>query len=213
MLEGSGVDFLRRAFQARRVDEPASRAAPQGVSAVLIAVYDVPGAGPSLLYTQRASTLRRHPGEVSFPGGRVDPSDAHPMAAALREAEEEVGLPPAEVEVLGHLTDYLTFHDVLVCAYVGHVKGTPPLEPRSRDEVARIFTVPVRTLLSPERYESRRMAVMPRERRVHYWHVEPQTVWGVTGELTARFLEAAYGWQPPGEARLIASPHEFRPAP
>jgi hypothetical protein len=91
------------------------------------------------------------------------------------------------------------------------VQGAPPLEPRSRAEVARIFTVPVRTLLSPERYEGRRMAVMPRERRVHYWHVEPQTVWGVTGELTARFLEQLYGWAPPGEARLIGGPHEFRP--
>lgn len=202
---------VRRAFGGQRGPEPDRSQAPVGVSAVLLAVYDLPEVGPSLLYTQRAATLRRHPGEVSFPGGRVDPTDLDPLAAALRETHEEVGVAPREVEVLGHLTDYLTFHDVLVCAYVGAPRGPPPSEPVSRDEVARVFTVPVADLLARETYEARRMPEMPRERQVHYWHVEPQTIWGVTGELTARFLEHAFGWEPPRPPRVIDDPSGFRP--
>lgn len=205
------MEVVRRAFADKRAPEPDRGAAPLGISAVMLAVYDLPEVGPSLLYTQRATTLRRHPGEVSFPGGRVDPEDLDPLAAALREAHEEVGVAPQDVDVLGHLTDYLTFHDVLVCAYVGAPKGPPPALPASFDEVAGVFTVPVRDLLSPERYEARRMPVMPRERQVHYWHVEPQTIWGVTGELTARFLQHVYGWRPPRPARLIHEPADFRP--
>jgi 8-oxo-dGTP pyrophosphatase MutT (NUDIX family) len=174
-------------------------------------VYDLPDVGPSLLYTQRATTLRRHPGEVSFPGGRVDPGDLDPLAAALRETQEEVGVAPGDVEVLGHLTDYLTFHDVLICAYVAAPRGPPPSEPLSREEVARVFTVPVADLLARETYEARRMPQMPRERQVHYWHVEPQTIWGVTGELTARFLQRAFGWRPPHAPRVIHDPAGFRP--
>lgn len=207
-----GLARVRRAFAGRRHHpEPDRSAAPVGLSAVLLAVYDVPGQGPSLLYTQRAETMRRHPGEVSFPGGRVDPEDADPLWAALREAHEEVGIAPADVEVLGHLTDYLTYQQVLVCAYVGAPRGPPPAEPVSREEVARVFTVPIARLLAPDHYEARRLPRMGHDRVVHYWHVEPRTVWGVTGELTARFLHHVYGWEPPHDARIIQDVSEFRP--
>ena len=208
-----GLERLRRAFRPGMDVEPDRSEAPVGISAVLLPVYELPEAGPALLYTQRAETLRRHPGEVSFPGGRVDPGDPDPLAAALREAHEEVGIVPEDVEVLGHLTDYLTYQGVLVCAYVGAPRGAPPTEPASLDEVARVFTVPVRELLSGERYEARRLPEMVHDRQVHYWHVPPKTVWGVTGELTARFLHRAYAWRPPREARVVRHPSEFRPAP
>lgn len=207
-----GLGAIRAAFSGKRGPEPDRSLAPVGISAVLIAAFEEADGSASLLYTQRSPFLRRHPGEVSFPGGRVDPTDLDPLAAALREADEEVGLAPSEVEVVGHLTDYLTFHDVLVCAYVGVVAGrAPPREPRSREEVARVFTVPVSRLLDGSCYECRRLPDMPAGRVVHYWHVEPQTMWGVTGELTARFLRRVYDWRPPREARVVREPSEFRP--
>lgn len=220
------VDAIRAAF-SRRGPEPSRADAPPGVSAVLLALYEG-DEGPALLYTERTESLRSHPGEVSFPGGRVDPADPDPLAAALREAEEEVGLRPDEVDVLGHLTDFLTHRNVLICAYVGLVvdreaaeeldeaprlSRSPPTEPRSVDEVARVFTVPLRRLLEGEPYEARRVAGMPEGARVHYWNLPPKTIWGITGELTARFLARVYGWTPPKPPREITDLSEFRPAP
>lgn len=219
------LEDIFRAFQAPGT-EPSREGAPPGLSAVLLPLYDG-DEGPSLLYTRRAAGLRNHAGEMSFPGGRVDPVDLHPLAAALRETHEEVGVPPEDVQVLGHLTDYLTYRDVLVCAYVGAVVGPaephapeaaprrgrrePPREPRSRDEVEEVVVVPVRDLLDPARYEARRIAGMPERSVVHYWHLPACTVWGITGELTARFLQRVWGWKPPSAAREIDSIEEFRP--
>lgn len=182
------------------------------MSAVLLAAFEDADAGLCLLYTLRAAAMRRHAGEVSFPGGRVDASDRDPLAAALREAEEEVGLLPQDVRVLGHLTDFTTHYGHLVCAYVGEVVGEPPREARSKDEVARVLRVPVASLLDAARYESRRHVEMPADRRVHYWHLPEFTMWGITGELTARFLARVWGWAPPGEARVIDDVSGFRPA-
>jgi 8-oxo-dGTP pyrophosphatase MutT (NUDIX family) len=200
---------LRAAFAAQ-VPEPSRDGAPPGVSAVLLPVFDN-GAGPELLYTRRSDALRRHPGEVSFPGGRLDPGDASPLAAALREAEEEVGIRAGQVETWGHLTDFVTHHGTLSCAYVARIDGEPPAEPASRDEVSDVFTVPLGTLLDPRVYEGRRVDGMPPGRAVHYWHTRPHTVWGITGELTARFLAHATGWRPPQPPRTITDLSEFRP--
>lgn len=204
---------IRRAFLAT-LPEPDRVGAPPGVSAVLLALFDAPE-GPSLLFTRRSSTLRSHPGEISFPGGRVDPEDATPLAAALREAHEEVGLEAEDVDVLGHLTDYLTYREVLVCAYVAAARRgvPPPTEPASFDEVDEVFTLPVPALLDPRAHESRRMDGMPADMRVHYFHVGGRTVWGITGELTARFLARVHGWAPPAPARVVGSPAAFRPRP
>lgn len=203
------VARIREAFAQPR-PEPAERWAPEGVSAVLLALYEV-GGEAALLYTQRAASMRSHPGEISFPGGRVEPQDATPMHAALREAEEEVGVAPADVRMLGHLTDYLTHRDVLVCAYVAEAVGSPPTEPRSPAEVAHVFTVPLSAFLDPAAYESRAIPGMGRRGRVHYWHVGGRIVWGITGELTARFLARVYGWEPPTPPRVITDLSQFRP--
>jgi 8-oxo-dGTP pyrophosphatase MutT (NUDIX family) len=216
---------LRDAFTAPE-DVTRDGDLPPGASAVLVPLFDTE-AGPGLLYTRRSKTLSTHPGEVSFPGGRVDPGDAGPRAAALREAEEEVGIRPRDVDVLGHLTDFITFRGTLVSAYVGHVQAPVPTEPTSPAEVDEMFLVPVQHLLDAERYEGRTLAdpeaaaarapegsgisARRRDRVVHYWRADPATVWGITGELTARFLEAAYGWAPPKRARVIEDVAEFLP--
>lgn len=209
-MDAPDVEVIRRAFFST-LPEPDRGGAPPGVSAVLLPVFAT-REGPALLYTRRTESLRSHPGEISFPGGRVDPSDPTPLAAALRETEEEVGIAPRDVEVLGHLTDYLTYRNVLVCAYVGVVGRVPPTEPRSRDEVDEVFTVPVTTLLDASTYEARRIDGMAPDARVHYWRVGGRVIWGITGELTARFLQHVHGWAPPPDVRTVTSPEEFRPS-
>ena len=181
------------------------------MSAVLVPVYADAEGAPLLLFTKRAQTLRRHAGEVSFPGGRIDPSDEHPLAAALREAEEEVGLAPEDVRVLGHLSDMTTYYGVVIAAYVGLAGGEPPLDARSPEEVDEVLAVPASWLLDPKRYESRAHVDLP-ERRVHYWHLDRAVLWGITGEITARFLRRVWGWEPPGEPRVIREVSDFGPA-
>lgn len=202
------VEDVRRAFATPEV-EPARELLP-GASAVIVPVFETKDGSPLLLYTRRASTLRRHAGEVSFPGGRIDASDADPLAAALREAEEEVGLGRDDVVVLGHLTDMVTHYGVLVSAYVGLADGDPPAQPRSREEVEEMIAVPVEQLLDPARYESRAHVEMP-DRRVHYWHLPDAIMWGITGEITSRFLRRVWGWEPPGVPRIIDDVSAFRP--
>lgn len=209
MTRSPSLEDVRRAF-AMRVAEPPRDELSEGTSAVLVPVHMAPDGTLALVYTKRAETMRRHAGELSFPGGRVDADDAHPLAAALREAEEEIGLAPADVEVLGHLTDMTTHYGVLVAAYVGVLKGAPPHEPRSKEEVAEVLTVPVAMLLEGERYESRAHVEMP-DRRVHYWQLPSAVLWGITGELTARFLQRVWEWEPAGEPRLIDDVSAFRP--
>lgn len=115
-------------------------------AAVLMAVIQRPE--PTLLLTLRASHLATHSGQVAFPGGKLDASDAGPVGAALREAHEEVGLNPSEVEVLGCLPTYLTGTSFSVTPVVGLVEPGFVLRP-SPDEVADVFEVPLSFLMDP----------------------------------------------------------------
>jgi 8-oxo-dGTP pyrophosphatase MutT (NUDIX family) len=120
-------------------------------AAVLVPVI-VHEAGPTILLTRRADTLRHHKGQVSFPGGRRDESDASMAAAALREAHEEVGLDPAGVQVIGYLDDYPTFTGFRITPVVGLVREafTPVTHP---GEVAAVFELPLSVLLADHGFE------------------------------------------------------------
>ncbi|GAC1626138.1 MAG: hypothetical protein NVS9B10_13780 [Nevskia sp.] len=108
--------------------------------------------GDTLLLTRRAETLRQHKGQISFPGGRRDGRDASLADAALREAEEEVGLAPASVELLGYLDDYPTFTGYCITPVVGLISGafSPRIDP---GEVAEAFEVPLDLVLAEDRFE------------------------------------------------------------
>ncbi len=122
-------------------------------AAVLVPILQRPE-GLSVLLTRRADTLRNHRGQVSFPGGRRDPEDLTLAACALRESQEEVGLPPENAEIIGYLDDYPTTTRYRVTPVVALVK---PPENFVFDvvEVAEIFEVPLAVLLDPESYETR----------------------------------------------------------
>ena len=110
------------------------------------------GDGLTMLFTRRSEKMRSHRGQISFPGGRREASDASATSAALREAYEEVGLPPENVEVVGYLDDYPTITRYLVTPVVGIVSGSPVLTPCVR-EVAEVFEVPLDIVLDPAHYE------------------------------------------------------------
>lgn len=112
------------------------------------------GSDLTMMFTVRSDRLRSHKGQISFPGGRRDEGDASFAANALREAEEEVGLPPSSVEVIGYLEDYPTMTRYLVTPVVGIVNGEPEIKPQE-DEVAEVFEAPLDFVLDLRNFESK----------------------------------------------------------
>lgn len=134
---------------------------PQAVAglrpaAVLVPVLDH-AHGAAILLTRRAETLRQHKGQISFPGGRRDDSDVSLAAAALREAQEEVGLDPATVSILGFLDDYPTLTGYRITPVVGLVRQafTPVIDP---GEVAETFELPLAVLLAEKSFERKMLS-------------------------------------------------------
>ncbi len=152
-------------------------------AAVLVPIIAHPE-GFTVLFTRRTTQLKAHSGQVSFPGGRTEPGDASPEHTALREAQEEVGLPSGKVEVLGRLPEYNTRTGFRVTPVVGLIR--PPLElvPDVR-EVDEIFEVPLAFLLEPANYrrESRQIGA----RMASYYVIEHhgRTIWGATAGMLA----------------------------
>ena len=122
-------------------------------AAVLIPLLVRDGAVQVAL-TQRTAHLTDHAGQISFPGGRIEPQDANAVAAALRESQEEIGLEPHAVEVLGTLSQYVTVTHYLVTPVVGLIEPVPLLAPDTH-EVAEIFEVPLSYLMNPAHHERR----------------------------------------------------------
>lgn len=135
-----------------------------------------------LLLTKRSSALRHHPGQVAFPGGKVDPGDDGPVGAALREAREEVGLDPATVRVLGTLAPHLTVTGFEVTPVVAVVEA-PFLPVPEAGEVAEAFFVPFAHLTDPARFriEARRWQGV--ERRYYAVPWGPYYTWGATARI------------------------------
>lgn len=137
----------------------------------------------NVLLTKRADHLRAHGGQVSFPGGRFEEEDEHLFVTALREAHEEVGLPPASVEIIGTLDDYPTITKYLVTPVVGIVETPPEQLTADRGEVAEIFEIPLRHLLRAESFERR---IFTREgMRLPFYQIrfDGRTVWGATAGM------------------------------
>jgi len=138
--------------------------------------------GLTLLLTQRSADLPDHPGQISFPGGRIEPDDASPAAAALREATEEVGLPAARVEVLGHMATYQTVTGYEVTPVVGWVE--PPFDlALDAGEVADAFEVPLVFLLDPAN-QQRHFRMLGDVRR-DFWAIPygERFIWGATAAM------------------------------
>lgn len=221
----------------RRLLAPAGAARsdlPKGSCAVLAPLVPTE-VGLCFLFERRPHGTARFAGHLSFPGGRIEPEDASPLDAALREAEEEIGFGPDDVTVLGHLVDTRD----PVGRHVGCFVGVVDLEDipevaASPDEVAEMILVPIADLLAPEgprepptdawpvhsyratAYECR---VLPsREHLVQYWTLRGARqglnaiLWGFTGGLVAHFLHHVYGWSPPSAPLIVERWEDLRPS-
>ncbi|MDB5814038.1 MAG: CoA pyrophosphatase [Rhodocyclales bacterium] len=167
--------------------------AEQSGASVLIALAPTTQ-GLSVLLTRRTDHLYNHPGQISFPGGRIEADDASPIDAALRETEEEIGLRSAQVEVLGVLPDYATSSGFCVTPVVG--LASPDFVPKLDDfEVAELFSVPLHFLLQANNYQRHRVQLKEMIRHFYAVPYLGRFIWGATAGMLAMF------------AAFMASPH------
>ncbi len=154
-------------------------------AAVLVALIDRAD-GPRVLLTRRTEALRHHAGQISFPGGSIDPGDVDPVAAALREADEEVGLPRGLSVPLGYLDPFVTitgFHVFPVVATVSR-SYVPRLDP---SEVAEAIEVPLGFLLDPGNVHELEVDWQGRRRALLEYRYEGHRIWGATAAMLVNF--------------------------
>lgn len=160
---------------------------PLRPAAVLVGLREH-GSGTTVLLTRRQDALRHHAGQISFPGGRVDLADAGPLAAAIRETEEEVGLPAPTIEPIGWLDPYATITGFHVYPLVARIDHEHPLRPNA-DEVAEAFEVPLDFLLDPASARDVAMEWRGRTRQLVEFQWREHRIWGATAAMLVNLRE------------------------
>lgn len=159
-------------------------------AAVLIPVVDR-GPEATLLLTQRTDTLRKHSGQVAFPGGAIDPEDGTAEQAALREAHEEIGLASERAEIVGNLPRYLTGSGFSITPILAVVKTPFDVHPNP-DEVADIFEVPLSFLMNPANHRQESRIWNGRERFYYAMPYRDRFIWGITAGIIRGLYERLY---------------------
>ncbi|MBA3911723.1 MAG: CoA pyrophosphatase [Rhodobacter sp.] len=158
-------------------------------AAVLMAVWLRPE-GAGVILTKRSSRLKHHPGQIAFPGGKVDATDASPMAAALRETHEEIGLDPSRVDIIGTLPVHETVTGFAVTPFVGLVRGSFDPLPEA-GEVDEVFVVPLKHVLTKTRFSIQERRWMGELRRYYAVPYGPYYIWGATARILRGLAERA----------------------
>jgi 8-oxo-dGTP pyrophosphatase MutT (NUDIX family) len=140
---------------------------------------------PHFIFTKRTMTVAHHKGQISFPGGAAELCDGGPPDTALRETNEEIGLVPECVRVLGCMDDLVTLTSFLVTPVVGIVDEHAAFTPNTK-EVAEIFELPINAFLDPSLHRTEPFEYKDSRRTVHYYEIGSRTVWGVTAEIVCR---------------------------
>lgn len=140
-----------------------------------------------VLFTRRTDTVEHHRGQISFPGGGQEPGDATLLQTALRETEEELGISPADVRLLGSLSPIVTITNFYVQPYVAAIPQPYVFRP-AETEIAEVVEVPLSALLDPAVLEQKTLPGRPEP--ILFYHHGPHTIWGATARILSELLEA-----------------------
>jgi len=162
----------------------------QRPAAVLVPIID--RSEPTVLLTLRTAELASHAGQVAFPGGKIDPADESPVAAAMREAREETGLAPTLIEPIGYLDLYLTFSGFRILPTVARVKPYFTLVPNPK-EVTEVFEVPLKFLMTPANHERKTRDWNGFARDYYAIPYQNRYIWGITAGILRNLYERVYG--------------------
>ncbi len=187
-----GRDAQMKMASLRRLESPLSAPGARVASVLIMLHKDHPEEEWKTVLIQRASNPKdRHSGQVSFPGGSWEPADGTLEAVALREAHEEVGVSPVQVQLLGRLTDlYIPVSNFIVHPFVGYVTGKPVFSPQF-GEVDHILTPPLRLFFDEQNQKITDLSVANGMviRDVPYFDVDGRMVWGATAMIMSEFKE------------------------
>ena len=164
----------------------------KAIPAAVLILIGMEGETPSILYTKRTETVETHKGQIAFPGGHCEEDEmAAPEHAALRETEEEVGVPQNIIQVVGKLPELWTVTGYLIHPIVGFLK-VPPREIQIRinqDEISEACWIPIQTLTQEGTYRSETIQVGSVHYPIHVYQVGDMRIWGATGSMTKNFLD------------------------
>jgi 8-oxo-dGTP pyrophosphatase MutT (NUDIX family) len=187
MFDDAALERLRGILAQRpaiEIDAPQQRRA-----CVLIPLIRS-GSGWSILFTKRSENLAAHSGQIAFPGGSVEPDETFEQAA-IREAEEEVGIPPRDVELIGRLDDVITHSGFLVAPFAGVIHE--PFDVIIQEsEVVEVFQVPIEALLDAANPEVRYVPFREKRYPAYFYHHGPHEIWGLTGRMLKAFLDLVW---------------------
>lgn len=184
------MDFIRTALKDRlRIEAPKTIIHPTRTPAAVIVPFFEQNNEPTLMFTKRSDTVQHHRNEISFPGGSYDPADPDLRFTALRELQEEVSIPPENVEILGCLEEIHTYSSqFIVVPFVGILKGTP-LFVANRDEVDEVLTIPLRHFYDPSVFREETFTLENRTVPVYFYSWKSHTIWGLTGRILKNLLD------------------------
>ncbi|HAD03428.1 MAG: hypothetical protein A2005_02305 [Desulfuromonadales bacterium GWC2_61_20] len=182
MLDPVALRTCLAAVPPRRIEHGLLRPA-----AVLLPLYSRAGED-LLLFTRRTATLRHHRGEIAFPGGAAEAMDDDLAATALRETEEEVGIPAGAVTLLGRLDDFVSVHAYHVTPYVGLLTEPPQLHPDPA-EIAAVIELPLARLCEPARWHRENWRHRGLLETVYFCTVDGHQIWGLTAAILRQFLQ------------------------
>ena len=182
------IEEMKYKLNSDNSEKPSGR--PQASVLIAILNYGEYIENPELIYTQRSNHLSTHSGEVSFPGGKADDSDASLFETALRESNEEMSLKSEDVTELGKLNYLISRHKIEVNPFVATIDRPQDLKPN--EEIQEIFTVPLKFLLDPANIERERIERQGSVWEVPTWNLKNQKIWGLTAMITVNFLNVCF---------------------
>ncbi len=192
------------AYTPQRLDERGDAPPDVKAAAVLVLFYEHNGE-PHVVFQKRTETVDAHKGQISLPGGAVDPEDPHLLHTALRETHEEIGVHPDDVEVLGQLDDLVTISNFCVTPFVGWLKRPRAEWSYSRHEVAYLLEVPFSHLANPDNHVPDRRTIRGQDFTFPAYQFRDDLIWGATARMLANLLDVCASFETVGLASTPAS--------